>query len=153
MPFLSGEALALILALLGAGLVSGFLAGRFGVGGGAPVVFALYETFRILAVPAEVRMHLSIGTALAVMIPTAIVSYLSHRRRGSVDERIVLMWAVPTVLGVVAGSFVAAFASQLALKLVFAILTAFTGIRILSGRLAWRLASDVPSWPAVTGAG
>ncbi len=153
MPDISADLVWLALALLGAGILSGFFAGFFGVGGGAPVVFALYETFRIVGVPAEVRMHLSVGTALAVMLPTAIVSYLSHRRRGSVDERIVRMWSAPTILGVVAGSFVAALANQTALKLVFSILTGFIGVRMLSSRLSWRLAGDAPSVPAIWGAG
>lgn len=153
MPDISADLVWLALALLGAGILSGFFAGFFGVGGGAPVVFALYETFRIVGVPAEVRMHLSVGTALAVMLPTAIVSYLSHRRRGSVDERIVRMWSAPTILGVVAGSFVAALANQTALKLVFSILTGFIGVRMLSSRFSWRLAGDAPSVPAIWGAG
>jgi uncharacterized membrane protein YfcA len=138
---------------VGAGIVSGFFAGFFGVGGGGPVVFALYETFRIIGVPAEVRMHMSIGTAFAVMIPTAVASYLAHRRRGSVDERIVKAWAVPTVLGVLAGSVVAAAVNQIVLKLVFACLMALMAIKMLSSRLAWRLKADTPSLPATWIAG
>jgi uncharacterized protein len=152
-PDISAELVWLALALLAAGLLSGFFAGFFGVGGGAPVVFALYETFRIVGVSADVRMHLSVGTALAVMLPTAIVSYLSHRRRGSVDERIVKIWSVPTILGVVAGSFVAALANQTALKLIFSILTGFIGLRMLWSRAGWRLKDDTPSVPAIWGAG
>jgi uncharacterized protein len=152
-PSISAELVWLAVALLGAGVVSGFFAGFFGVGGGAPVVFALYETFRIVGVPADVRMHMSVGTALAVMIPTAVVSYLGHRRRGSVDEDMAKAWAVPTVLGVIAGSFVAAVANQIALKFVFAGLAAFTGVKMLSSRMTWRLKSDTPSRPATWGAG
>jgi uncharacterized protein len=152
-PSLSADLVWLALALLGAGIVSGFFAGFFGVGGGAPVVFALYETFRVVGVPAEVRMHMSVGTALAVMLPTAGVSYLSHRRRGGVDERIVKIWSVPTILGVVAGSFVAALANQTALKIIFSALTAFIGVRMLWSRMNWRLDGDTPSVPAIWGAG
>ncbi len=143
----------LAVALVAAGVISGFLAGLFGVGGGAPVVFALYEAFRIIAVPEAVRMHLSIGTALAVMIPTAVISYLAPRRRGGVDETVVCAWVLPVVLGVIAGSFVAAVVSQIALKLVFAVLAAFNGVKMLSSRMNWRLASDDPSRPAIFGSG
>ena len=153
MVSISAEMVWLTLALLGAGIVSGFFAGFFGIGGGAPVVFALYETFRIVGVPADVRMHMSVGTALAVMIPTAVVSYLGHRRRGSVDEHLAKAWAVPTVLGVVAGSFVAALANQVVLKFVFAGLAAFTGVKMLSSRMTWRLKADTPSTAATWGAG
>lgn len=152
MASISADIILLTLALLGAGIVSGFFAGFFGVGGGGPVVFALYETFRIIGVPTEVRMHLSVGTALAVMIPTAVVSYLGHRRRGSVDETVVKAWALPTVIGVIAGSLIAALVNQIALKLVFAVLMALTGVKMLSTRMTWRLASDTPSLPATWGA-
>ncbi len=153
MPPISADMVWLTLALLGAGVLSGFFAGFFGVGGGAPVVFALYETFRVVGVSPDVRMHMAVGTALAVMLPTAIVSYVSHRRRGSVDERIVRIWIVPTILGVVAGSFVAALANQTALKFIFSGLTAFIGVRMLWSRMNWRLQSDTPSVPATWGAG
>lgn len=153
MPPITAELVWLTIGLLGAGVLSGFFAGFFGVGGGAPVVFALYETFRIVGVPDEVRMHMSIGTALAVMLPTAIVSYLGHRRGGSVDEGIAKAWAAPTVLGVVLGSFVAALVDQIVLKFVFAGLAAFTGVKTLSSRMTWRLKSDTPSRPATWGAG
>ncbi|MFN8993221.1 MAG: sulfite exporter TauE/SafE family protein, partial [Pseudomonadota bacterium] len=62
---------ALLIAVLGvAGLVSGVLAGMFGVGGGAILVPVLYQFFQFVGVPEEVRMHLSVGTSLAIIIPT-----------------------------------------------------------------------------------
>ena len=149
----SPELLWPALALVAAGLVSGFLAGFFGIGGGALVVFALYETFRAIGVAAEVRMHLSIGTALAVIIPTAVVSYLGHRRRGSVDDAIARAWAIPVVVGVWAGSFVAALASQAVLKLVFAILAALNGVKMLSSRMDWRLTGNDPTTPEIIAGG
>jgi uncharacterized protein len=64
-----------------AGGVSGILAGLFGIGGGAVIVPALYEVFRILDVPEDVRMQLCIGTSLAIMVPTSVRSYLAHRSK------------------------------------------------------------------------
>jgi hypothetical protein len=66
----SSELLWLALAVIAAGLFTGVLAGLFGEGGGAVIVPALYEVFRILDVPAEVRMQLCIGTSLAIIVPT-----------------------------------------------------------------------------------
>ena len=80
-----GEAIWLALALLAGGAVTGLLAGVFGVGGGAVAVPILYELFRILGVPEDVRMPLCIGTSLAIIIPTSIRSFSAHRRRGAVD--------------------------------------------------------------------
>ncbi len=70
--------------LIATGALSGFLAGLFGIGGGAVLVPVFYECFRLAGVPLEVRMPLCIGTSLAVIIPTSIRSFRAHYapRRG-----------------------------------------------------------------------
>ena len=70
-----------------AGVATGILAGLFGIGGGAIIVPVLYEVFRILGVPEEVRMQLCVGTSMAIIIPTTIRSYLTHRAKGAVLQR------------------------------------------------------------------
>ena len=69
------ELATLAVGLLAAGAVTGLLAGVFGVGGGAVVVPVLYELFRVIGVPEEVRMPLCVGTSLAIIIPTSIRSF------------------------------------------------------------------------------
>jgi uncharacterized membrane protein YfcA len=68
--------LAGLLVLVGA--IAGFLAGIFGIGGGAILVPVLYECFRLAGVPLEVRMPLCVGTSLAIIIPTSIRSWRAH---------------------------------------------------------------------------
>src|SRR5437016_10716319 len=97
--------LALLLVLVGA--LAGFLAGVFGIGGGAVLVPVFYECFRLAGVPLEVRMPLCIGTSLAIIIPTSIRSYRAHYARGAVDIEILKQWWLPVVIGVVAGSVTA----------------------------------------------
>lgn len=58
------ELVELALALIAVGAVAGFLAGVFGIGGGAVLVPVLYECFRLVGVPLDVRMPLCIGTSL-----------------------------------------------------------------------------------------
>src|SRR6266566_3994019 len=70
------------------------------IGGGAVIVPVLYEVFRILGVPEEVRMQLCVGTSLAIIVPTTIQSYRAHRARGAVIENIVRLWALPAIAGV-----------------------------------------------------
>ena len=53
------------LLLIATGALSGFLAGLFGIGGGAVLVPVFYECFRLAGVPLEVRMPLCVGTSLA----------------------------------------------------------------------------------------
>ena len=78
------EVLELALMLVAVGAVAGFLAGIFGIGGGAILVPVFYECFRLAGVPLEVRMPLCIGTSLAIIIPTSIVPFRAHyiTRRG-----------------------------------------------------------------------
>src|SRR3954447_14820077 len=96
--------------LVAVGALAGFLAGVFGIGGGAVLVPVFYECFRLAGVPLEVRMPLCIGTSLAIIIPTSISSFRSHYLRGAVDMKVLRLWAAPIVIGVLAGSVTARFA-------------------------------------------
>ncbi|MGL5447999.1 MAG: sulfite exporter TauE/SafE family protein, partial [Rhabdaerophilum sp.] len=138
------DLVTLALALLAAGLLTGILAGMFGVGGGAVIVPVLYQIFGFLGVPDEVRMHLCVGTSLAIIIPTSIQSYRTHRAKGKVLEDVLKSWAIPVVLSVLAGGLIAAFAPALLLKLVFVIVAGANAIKLLAGRDDWRIAPDLP---------
>src|SRR5437667_9482535 len=117
-----GELAVLLAAILVAGIATGLLAGMFGIGGGAVIVPVLYEVFRILGVPEEVRMQLCVGTSLAIIVPTTIQSYRAHRARGAVIENIVRLWALPAIGGVAVGSVLAAFAPAALVKLAFVVI-------------------------------
>jgi len=145
MPSLPGnEILTLALALILAGGVTGLLAGLFGVGGGAIIVPILYQTFIIVGVPDALRMPLTVGTSLAVIIPTSVTSYLAHRRKGAVDDTALRLWAVPCVVGVVIGSAMATFAPAALFKIVFASVSASIGVWLLIGGQRLRISDDLP---------
>src|SRR6266849_6962890 len=95
-----GELAWLAAAVVLAGVATGILAGLFGIGGGAVIVPVLYEVFRILGVPDEVRMQLCVGTSLAIIVPTNIRSYLAHRAKGAVDHAVARRWVVPALGGI-----------------------------------------------------
>lgn len=137
----------LAAALLAAGAVTGFLAGVFGVGGGAVVVPVLYWVFGILNVPESVRMPLCVGTSLAVIIPTSIRSFQAHRAKGAVDLTILKAWAVPVFVGVIAGSLVARYAPAGLFKLVFVVVATLSAIRLLFGKDSWRLKGELQDGP------
>lgn len=143
----TSELVFLALALAATGLVTGVLAGLLGVGGGAVMVPVLYELFRLLDVPEAVRMHLAVGTSLAVIIPTSIRSFRGHLAKGAVDRELLKQWAIPVVLGVVAGSAVAAFVTSAFLKAVFAIVALLNAIKLGFGRESWVLGPDLPKGP------
>ena len=90
----AGELILLTAAVSVAGVVTGILAGLFGIGGGAVIVPVLFEVFRVLGVPEEVRMQLCVGTSLAIIVPTTVRSYWAHRTRGLVIAQVMRAWAV-----------------------------------------------------------
>ena len=139
----------LAVSLLAAGAITGLLAGVFGVGGGAVAVPILYELFRLVGVPEEVRMPLCVGTSLAIIIPTSIRSFNAHRAKGAVDMSILRVWAVPVVVGVIMGSFVARYAPADLFKAVFVLVAGASAIRLLFGKDTWRLGLDMPAKPVM----
>jgi len=145
-----GEVILLVAGILGAGVVSGILAGLFGIGGGAVIVPVLYDVFRVLGVADDVRMQLCVGTSLAIIVPTNIRSYLAHRAKGAVDDRVVRLWVVPALAGTAIGAVAAAFAPPTAFRLAFVVIAAVIALKLLFGRDSWRLADDFPGQPAMS---
>jgi uncharacterized membrane protein YfcA len=150
-PF--GEIALLVAGILGGGVVTGLMAGMFGIGGGAVIVPVLYEVFRVLGVDDHVRMQLCVGTSLAIIVPTNIRSYLTHRAKGAVDERVVKLWVAPAIGGIVIGSVLAAFAPPAVFRLAFVVLAGVIAFKLLFGRDSWRIADDFPGQPAMSGFG
>jgi len=148
-----GQLAFLATVLLGAGVVSGLLAGLFGVGGGAVMVPVLYQLFGVIAVPDDLKMQLAVGTSLAVIIPTSIRSFLAHRARGAVDEELLRAWALPVIAGVLVGSWIASFAPPAVFKLVFVFVAWATAAKLGFGKTSWAFADAVPGepWRAVIG--
>jgi uncharacterized protein len=147
------ELVWLAAAIIVGGIISGFLAGLFGIGGGAIVVPVLFEIFRFLSVPEEVRMQLAIGTSLAIMAPTNIRSYLAHRTSGAVLDDIVWQWSLPAVIGTGVGSLIASVAPSSVFKLAFVIVIGIIAVKLLFGKDTWRIADDLPRHPLVRGFG
>jgi uncharacterized protein len=145
-----GELAWLAAAILLSGAVTGILAGLFGIGGGALIVPALSEVFRILGVPEEVRMQLCIGTSLAIIVPTTIRSYWAHRERGEGIREVVRLWAVPAVVGVALGALLAAFAPATLFKIAFVAIISLIAIKLLFGRESWRIADELPGRASMT---
>jgi uncharacterized membrane protein YfcA len=148
-----GELAWLAFAVIAAGVLTGILAGVFGVGGGGVVVPVLFEIFRILAVPDGVRMQLCIGTSLAVIGPTAWRSYRAHQARGMVIAGVIRIWTLPTFVGVAAGAVIAAFAPGGVLKIAFMVIAGTIAARLLFGGDRWRLSDDLPGRAGMVGYG
>lgn len=148
-----GDLAFLAVSLVLAGAVTGLLAGVFGVGGGAVIVPVLYEIFRVIGVAEEVRMPLSVGTSLAIIIPTSIRSFNAHRAKGLVDLSILKVWAVPVVVGVLAGSWIARFAPADLFKIVFIMVATISALRLLFAADRWKFGEDMPGKPLMVAYG
>ena len=127
-----------------AGLAIGLLAGLFGIGGGAITVPVYFETFRLLGTADDVAMPLAVGSSLATIVPTAILSARDHARRGTVDTAILKIWAVPIIIGVVAGSVIARFADAAVFQSVFMVVSLAIAAKLLSGNPKLRFRETMP---------
>jgi uncharacterized membrane protein YfcA len=140
----NGDLAWLVLALIIGGLATGFLAGLLGIGGGGILVPVLYETFTFLHIPDDIRMHMVLGTSFAVIVPTAIQSFRSHRAKGAVDEAVLKRLIPYVVAGVLLGIALVSVVSSGGLKWVWIVCGGLLSIKMALGREDWRLADDVP---------
>ena len=101
------EIINLLAVLAVSATVAGFMAGLLGVGGGIIMVPALYYAFTVLDFDIVTRMHLSVGTSLAIIIPTSIISTKTHIEYDAVDFKMVKSFGIFILLGVIAGTFLA----------------------------------------------
>ena len=118
--------LLIVLALAAA--VAGFMAGLLGVGGGIIMVPALYYAFTVLDFDIVTRMHLSVGTSLAIIIPTSIISTKTHMEYDAVDFKMVKSFGIFILLGVISGTFLAVNLKTPALVLFFSIFAFIVGL-------------------------
>ena len=134
-------------AIVGAGVISGLMAGIFGIGGGAVLVPVFYQVFGLLGIDDAVRMHLAVGSSLAIIVPTSIRSFMAHRARGAVDDELLKQLLVPVPVGVMLASLLAASISSEELRVIFAVLALLFGLRLLFNRVSWRLGTEIPENP------
>jgi len=123
-----GEIINLLLVLAIAAAVAGFMAGLLGVGGGIIMVPALYYAFTVLDFDIVTRMHLSVGTSLAIIIPTSIISTKTHMEYDAVDFKMVKSFGIFILLGVIVGTFLAVNLKTPTLVLFFSIFAFMVGL-------------------------
>jgi len=111
-----------------AAAVAGFMAGLLGVGGGIIIVPALYYAFTILDFDLVTRMHLAVGTSLAIIIPTSIISTKTHMEYDAVDFKMVKSFGLFILIGVVMGTFLAVNLKTPTLVLFFSIFAFMVGL-------------------------
>tara|TARA_Y100000816_G_scaffold266789_1_gene227635 strand:- start:348 stop:1184 length:837 start_codon:yes stop_codon:yes gene_type:complete len=124
----TSDLINLLFVLSVAASGAGFMAGLLGVGGGIVMVPALYYAFTVLDFDIITRMHLSVGTSLAIIIPTSIISTMTHKEYNAVDFKMVKSFGIFILVGVICGTFLAVNLKTPALVLFFAIFALLVGI-------------------------
>ena len=140
----------LIAALLFAGAMIGVLAGLFGVGGGAISVPVFFDVFQIVGITEQVAMPLAVGTSLAMIIPTSIMSAREHWLRGTLETAVIKVWILPIVIGVGIGAVLASVAPAALFKWVFVIVAILLALKLLFSTGNWQLRVDLPGIVAMS---
>ncbi|MDD4169612.1 MAG: sulfite exporter TauE/SafE family protein [Desulfotomaculaceae bacterium] len=113
-----------ISTLLLAGAITGFLSGMMGIGGGVIMVPAM-------VLFAGVTQHAAQGTSLLAIVPIGMVGAFNHWRLGNVNTAILPALITGTLAGTYLGASFAHILSELALRILFAAVLLWTGIKHL----------------------
>ncbi|HAF43024.1 MAG TPA: sulfite exporter TauE/SafE family protein [Sphingobium sp.] len=131
-----------LVAMLGAGLLAGFAAGIFGIGGGFVVVPALLVVLPLLGGTKDAIAHVAIGTSAATIIVTSIRSLMSHAKRGAVEFEVLKAWAPWIILGCGAGVLLASHVDGTTLKMIFGGGVILMSLNFLLPKVSGKVLSD-----------
>jgi hypothetical protein len=114
-----------LVILIILGIITGFLAGMLGIGGGLIVIPALVMIMGMSQQAAQ-------GTSLAMMLPPiGIIAAYNYYKAGHVDIKIALILAVMFIIGSYFGSKIAVKLSQELLKKIFGVFLLLVAIKML----------------------
>ena len=122
----------IVTVMAASAVVVGFMAGFFGIGGGLIMVPILFYMFSFVGVEQTIIMHLAIGTSFSIIIPTSIISTMTHMKFKAVDLSIVKTFGVFVAIGVILGTIFAVSLKTSSLVLFFSIITMFFAIYFLT---------------------
>ena len=124
----------IVTVMAASAIVVGFMAGFFGIGGGLIMVPILFYIFSFVGIEQAFIMHLAIGTSFSIIIPTSIISTMTHMKFKAVDFSIVKTFGVFVAIGVVVGTIFAVSLKTSSLVLFFSIMTMFFAIYFLMAK-------------------
>ena len=115
-------------------VVTGFMAGFFGIGGGLIMVPILFYIFSFAGIEQAFIMHLALGTSFSIIIPTSIISTMTHMKFKAVDFSIVKTFGAFVAIGVVFGTIFAVSLKTSSLVLFFSIMTMLFSLYFLTAK-------------------
>ncbi|MFH5926996.1 sulfite exporter TauE/SafE family protein [Roseomonas xinghualingensis] len=133
------------------GLVSGFVAGLFSIGGGTIRMPIFIYLLPWLGVANPVMMHVATGTSMALIIPSAIASSRKHYKLGNLDLGLFKTWAIGLLIGVAIGSILLPFGSPEILQALFSIYIILAGFYIAFGHGRFSFGQEPPRGAKMVG--
>jgi uncharacterized membrane protein YfcA len=88
-----------------------------------------------------------VGTSLAVIMPTSLRSFYSHKAKGAVDMDFIRSMVLPVVVGVMIGTVVARFSSSTLLTAIWAGAASMMSFKMFFGCESWKLGDEIPGNP------
>ena len=113
----------IVTVMAASAVIVGFMAGLFGIGGGLIMVPILFYLYSFVGIEQRFVMHLALGTSFSIIIPTSIISTMTHMKFKAVDFSIVKTFGIFVVIGVVFGTIFAISLKTSSLVLLFSIMT------------------------------
>ena len=112
-----------IVPIVAVGVLAGFLAGLFGIGGGILVVPGLVLVLGM-------HQRLAHGTSLAAVLPISVASMLTYAWHDNVDWTVALLLSIGSATGVLAGTAYLHVAKTRTLTILFAVVLIASAIRL-----------------------
>ncbi len=142
-----------ILAMIGAGIAGGLVAGLLGVGGGIVIVPVLYVVLSTLGVHPDVGIKVAVATSLATIMVTSLSSARSHAKRDAVDYALLKTWGIPIVLGVVSGTVLASYVRGWVMTAIFAVVALLVALNMLFRGKGAKIMDEFPNSGVKLGSG
>ena len=126
-PYLTGfigtlPGYANIIIFLITGAITGFLSGMMGVGGGTIMI-------PVMVILIGFTQHVAQGTSLLVMVPAGAIGAFTHWKMGNVEKGILWGLIPGIILGTYLGGNIANSIPNDTLRLIFAAMLIFVGLR------------------------
>ena len=135
---------SLIIIFLITGIVSGFMAGLLGVGGGIIIVPISYFVLLYLNYSADYAMHIAIASSLGIICFTSISSIRTHIKLNNVNYGILRSWAPGIALGSLIGSYSASLISGEILVNIFIFLAFLIALNMALQKDPIIISKDLP---------
>jgi len=112
-----------VVAIVVVGVLAGFLAGLFGIGGGILVVPGL-------VIVLGMNQRLAHGTSLAAVLPISLASMTTYAINDNVDWTVAVLLSLGSATGVLAGTAYLHIAKTRTLTVLFAVVLVASAVRL-----------------------